>query len=274
MTRQSHVHERNSKVSGSTTTQRRVASACLAALLLSAGTPLAAQAAEIAVLTAGAFKPVLLAVKPGFEQRSGDRLQIGGGTAGELTRQIAGGKPFAVLIAPQDTIRAQGAAVQPGSAAAIARVGIGVAVRQGAAVPDVGSVAGLRQALLDAPRIAMIDPANGSSGPAVLALFARLGIADAVHDRLVFKQGGAVAELVAEGQAALGLHQISEILPVPGVVLADPLPEEVQSYTTYAAAVGAHAEAPDAARALVAALQGPAAMAVIRSLGMEVAGPQ
>ena len=243
----------------------------VASVLGSAG----ARAAEITVLTAGAFKPVLLAVQPGFESTTGDTLKIENGTAGELTRQIAAGASFSVLIAPKETVQALGGSLLPGSAAAVAKVGIGVVVKQGAAVPDVSTVAALRQALLAAPSIAMIDPASGgSSGPAVLALFERLGIAEAVRGRLVLKQGGAVADLVADGHAALGLHQISEILPVAGVVLAGPLPEAVQTYTTYAAALASHPTDPAAAQTLVTMLHGPAALAALRARGMEaVASP-
>ena len=177
-----------------------------------------------------------------------------------------------MLIAPVETIGALSGSLQPGSVA-VARVGIGVVVRQGTPIPDVSTEDALRRALLAAPSIAMIDPASGgSSGPAVLALFARLGIADAVRGRLVLKQGGAVADLVAGGHAALGLHQISEILPVPGVVLAGPLPASLQSYTAYAAAVGSHAGDPAAARRLLDTLHSPDAAAALRARGMEPAG--
>jgi molybdate transport system substrate-binding protein len=241
-------------------------------LVIAAAITSPALAADITVLTAGAFKPVLAALQPGFERDTGDHLRIGVGTAGELTRQIADGAKFDLLIAPKDTLQAVAAGIQPGSVQGVARVGIGVVVRAGGPVPDVRTVAALRQALLAAPSIALIDPAGGgSSGPAVLALFAELGIADAVKGRLVLKQGGgAVADLVADGRAAIGLHQISEILPVAGVVLAGPLPNAVQTYTTYTAALAAHPTDPAAASALLSALHGPAIAAILKSRGMEI----
>src|SRR4051794_17809752 len=83
------------------------------------------------------------------------------------------------------------------------------------------------------------------------------------------KQGGYVAELIANGEAELGLHQISEILPVKGVKLVGPLPAEVQNYTSYAAAVTTSAKQPDAAQALIKLLTGPAADSVLKARGME-----
>ena len=87
--------------------------------------------------------------------------------------------------------------------------------------------------------------------------------------RAKLKRGGYVAELIANGEAELGLHQISEILPVKGVKLVGPLPAEIQNYTTYAAAVGADAKQPDAARALIRLLTGSAAEGVLKARGME-----
>ena len=81
-----------------------------------------------------------------------------------------------------------------------------------------------------------------------------------------------MAEHIARGEAELGIHQISEILPVKGVALVGPLPAEIQNYTIYAAGIGADAKAADAAKALVEALTGPAAAEVLKSKGMEPAG--
>jgi molybdate transport system substrate-binding protein len=81
--------------------------------------------------------------------------------------------------------------------------------------------------------------------------------------------GGAVADHVADGEAEIGVHQISEILPVAGVTLVGPLPAEIQNFTVYAAGVGAAAKDVAAARALVKFLSGPHAQAIIKAKGME-----
>ena len=84
--------------------------------------------------------------------------------------------------------------------------------------------------------------------------------------------GGAVAEHIAKGEAELGIHQISEILPVKGITLVGPLPAEIQNYTTYAAGLGAAAKDNEAAKALIKAFTGPAAAEVLKAKGMEPAG--
>ena len=86
------------------------------------------------------------------------------------------------------------------------------------------------------------------------------------------KKGGYVADLIVSGEAELGLHQISEIVPVKEVTLVGPLPAEIQNYTVYAAALGASARDVEAAKALIKALTGPAAADVLKSKGMEAAG--
>jgi molybdate transport system substrate-binding protein len=78
-----------------------------------------------------------------------------------------------------------------------------------------------------------------------------------------------VAEHIANGEAELGIHQISEILPVKGITLIGPLPAEIQNYTVYAAGIGAQAQAPDVAKAVLKVLSGPAAAEVLKSKGME-----
>src|SRR5436190_1752576 len=115
-----------------------------------------------------------------------------------------------------------------------------------------------------------IDPASGgSSGIYLASLFDKLGIAAEIKPKAKLKKGGYVAELIATGEAELGLHQISEILPVKGVKLVGPLPAEIQNYTTYAAAVGAQAREAEAAQAMLKLLAGPEAEPVLKARGME-----
>ena len=143
-------------------------------------------------------------------------------------------------------------------------------VKEGAPLPDVSSVDAFKKALLAAKTVAYIDPASGgSSGIYLTALFEKLGIADDIKPKAKLKKGGYVADLIASGEAELGLHQISEILPVKGVKLVGPLPAEIQNYTTYAAAVGTDAKQPDAAGALIKLLTGAQADSVLKARGME-----
>ena len=113
---------------------------------------------------------------------------------------------------------------------------MGVAVKEGAARPDIGTVEAFKRALIAAKSVAYIDPkAGGSSGIYFDKLLDRLGIGNEVRAKAKLKQGGYVAELVVSGEAEIALHQISEIVPVKGAVLVGPLPAEVQNTTVYAA---------------------------------------
>jgi molybdate transport system substrate-binding protein len=247
----------------------------LAMVLMAAGAPRAAAGADIKVLTAGAFKQVLLALVPDFERATGHKVTVQNDTVGALTKRIEGGEAFdlAVLTPKAVDDLAQAGKFVGGSRANLARVGVGVVVKDGAPKPDIGSVAAFKQALLAAKSVAYIDPAaGGSSGIYVAGLLDKLGIAAEVKPKAKLIPGGAVAEHVAKGEAELGIHQISEILPVKGVMLVGPLPAEIQNYTVYAAGLGAQAKESDAAKALLKTLTGPAAAEVLKSKGMEPAG--
>jgi molybdate transport system substrate-binding protein len=247
----------------------------LAMVVMAAGAPRGAAGAEIKVLTAGAFKQVLLALVPDFERTSGHKVTVENDTVGALTKRIAGGEAFdlAVLTPKAVDDLAKEGKFAAGSRANLARVGVGVVVKDGTPKPDIGSVAAFKQALLAAKSVAYIDPAaGGSSGIYVAGLLDKLGIAADVKPKAKLIPGGAVAEHVAKGEAELGIHQISEILPVKGVRLVGPLPAEIQNYTVYAAGVGAHAKESDAAKALLKTLTSPAAAEVLKSKGMEPAG--
>jgi molybdate transport system substrate-binding protein len=215
---------------------------------------------------------VVDALVPEFEKKTGHKVSVDNATAGVLARRIGGGEAFDVAII---TPKAIGVLIEQGKIAAgsrvdLAKVGMGVVVKEGAPLPDIATVEAFKRALIAAKSVAYIDPkAGGSSGIYFDGLLARLGIADEVRPKAKLKQGGHVADLVASGEAELGVHQISEILPVKGVVLVGPLPAEVQNFTTYSAALAAAARDAAAARALIAHLSGPAAVPVLKARGME-----
>ena len=232
----------------------------------------AADAAEIRVLTAGAMKAVVVALAPEFEKQTGHTLSVDNGTAGALAKRIGDGEAFDVAIITPAAIGglAKAGKIAESGQAMVAKVGIGVAVKEGAAVPDISTVAAFRAALLAAKSVAYIDPkAGGSSGIYFDTLLDKLGIGEAVRAKAKLKQGGYVAELVADGTAEIAVHQISEIVPVKGVTLVGPLPAEIQNMTVYAAGIGAAAREPAAAQALIAFLAGAAAAPVLKARGME-----
>jgi molybdate transport system substrate-binding protein len=247
----------------------------LAMVLLAAGAPGTARAAEIKVLTAGAFKQVLLALVPDFERQTGHKVIVQNDTVGALSKRIEAGERFDVAVLTPAAVEelAKKSKLVAGSRADLARVGVGVMVRAGAPRPDISSVDAFKRALLAARSVAYIDPASGgSSGIYVARLLEKLGIAEQIKPKAKLKQGGYVADLVVSGEAELGIHQISEIVPVKEVVLVGPLPADIQNYTVYAAGLAADGKESEAAKALVRALTGPAAVAVLKSRGMEPAG--
>ena len=230
-----------------------------------------AQAAEIKVVSGGAFKQVLNALAAEYRKETGIKLDITYRTVGQHLDLIRGGQEefdVAVLTpAAIDDLAKEGKVVA-GTRADLAKTGIGVVVKAGAPAPDISTVDAFKRALLAAKSVAFIDPkAGGSSGIYVEGLLDRLGIADQVNAKAVLVHGGAVADHVADGEAEIGIHQISEILPVAGVRLVGPLPPEIQNFTVYAAGVGATAKDGNTARALVKFLAGPSALPIIKAKG-------
>ena len=145
-----------------------------------------------------------------------------------------------------------------------------MAVKRGAPLPDISTVAAFQSTLLAARAVAYIDPAaGGSSGIYLTQLFEKMGIADRIKPKAVLVPGGLVALRVVNDQADLAIHQISEILAVPGAVLVGPIPAEIQSYTVYAGGLSASAKEVDAARALLTALKSDSAREIMKAKGLE-----
>ncbi|MEW6644386.1 MAG: substrate-binding domain-containing protein [Pseudomonadota bacterium] len=250
---------------------RWAAALLLGLMVLISGRP--GYAEPLKVLTAGAFKQVLLGGLPQLETIAGTPVQLEADTVGGLIRRVAAGERFDVLIASPQALEAlkPGGAIT-GNVTDLARVGVGVGVKDGAARPPLATVDQFRDALLQARAVAYVDPAaGGTSGIYLSILIDRLGIGPQVRAKAVLVKGGNAAERIVSGEADLALQQISEILPVKGVVLAGPLPAEIQSYTTYSAATAAMTAQPAAAAAVVSWLRSAAAAELMRGKGMEPA---
>lgn len=247
----------------------RVACLVLFAAVLSASGP--ARAADVVVLTAGAFKPALLDLTPGYEAVSRDTVVVSNDTAGGVAARVARGEEMDLVIMPApalEALTAQGRIVA-GTVVVLARSGIGVAVKNGAPAPNIGTVEAFKQAMLAAPSVAYIDPASGgSSGIYIAKLFDKLGIAAAMSRTSVLVPGGLVGSRVDNGEAVLGLQQISELRVVSGVTVAGPLPEEIQNYTVYAAGIPKSARRPRAGEALLAYLRSEAGTKALLARGL------
>jgi molybdate transport system substrate-binding protein len=229
-------------------------------------------AADLKLLTAGAFKSVALELVPEFEKKTGHRVTVENDTAGALARRVAAGEYFDVVVMPPGAMGPLlGGKLVESSAKPLARVGIGVAIKQGAPAPDISTVDAWKQSLLKARAIAYTDPASGGTAGNYLAnLFERMGIAAALKPKTVLVKGGLAAEKLITGEADIAMQPTSELLAVPGAVVVGPIPLEVQTYIIYSGAVSTAARDQAAADALLRALWGPDKEAVLKKRGMEL----
>ncbi len=230
-----------------------------------------AGAAEIKVLTTGAFKQVVVALVPEFEKATGHKVVLDNGTVGQLQKRVDGGEAFDVLVLSpkgiEDYIKA--GKIVAGSNANLAKVGVGVMVKEGAPKPDISSVEAFKQALLKAKSVTYLK--EGASTIHLRKLFVQLGIADAVKAKAVETDGEMVSELVAEGKVELGLIVVPNIMSVPGAELVGPLPKEINSIVMFTAAVSAASPNREAARQLIKLLKSPEAKPVIQAKGNDPA---
>jgi len=204
---------------------------CFALLL--ALVPAMLWAQDLRVLSGGAAKSL---VEPLAKSFPNAKVEVRYQPMGPLAESLAQGADVDLVIVTEETLpRLERQGLVKRGAKPIARVGIGVAVNERAAAPDVSTVEALRRTLLAAKSVVYIDPKVGTSGKHVAEMLERLGIAPQVNAKARLGQGGYVVEPVGRGEVELGIHQISEILPVKGVKLAGPLPPELQKYTTYVA---------------------------------------
>ena len=241
----------------------------LVALIGSAATGSAVQSpSEIRVWTARAIATVLAEIGPEFERTTGYRLSITSDLPPAFARRLSAGEPFDVIVSGSATVDewSKAGRILPETRIDIARSGIGVEVKAGAAKPDISSVEAFKRALLAAKSIAFL---RVGSGIHVADLVERLGIADAIKAKVTRPESDIVSELVAKGEVELGIVVITQILTTPGVELVGPLPAGVQSYVTFTGAVSATSKAPEAARQLITFLTGATARPVMRKQGME-----
>jgi molybdate transport system substrate-binding protein len=219
------------------------------------------------ILSGGAMRPLLAETAPLFERAHGIKADVRFALTSVLAKEIEEGAVFDLALLPRgelDALVAMGA-VAPGTQTDIARSAVGLAVRQGAAKPDISSVDALQRALLAARSIAYSD---GPSGAYVAELLQRLGIAEAMRPKTKLTSRP-VAELVASGDAELGMQQIVAILPVQGADLVGPLPSELQNIIVYAAGIAAAAQNPDGAAAFIGFMAMPQAVRIVRAKGLE-----
>ena len=227
---------------------------------------------EIRVLASNGVKAALEDLVPAFERASGHKVAIGFGLGADLKRSIESGESFdlAVLAAAAMEGLAKQGRVDAASRAPVARSGSGLAIRKGAARPDMATADAFRRTLLSAKSICWAK--EGVSGAYFAGLVERMGIAGEIMTKATLASSGdEVGRLVAQGKCELGVILVNEILAAPGVELAGPFPREVQSATEFQAAVGSGCGNAAAAREFIAFLTRPSSGAVFRAKGQEPA---
>jgi molybdate transport system substrate-binding protein len=233
----------------------------LASLAILLATRLPATAQEpVRVLATGVFATALESLATPFEVARGIKIRITIGNAGEVAARVAAGEPADLVMTSSAGIKAlakQNALVP--DEVVIGRMRLGVAIRSGAAKPDLSSADTLRALLLSADKIAYVDPnGGGTAGPAFEKILVSLGVADAVHAKAVLgKTGEEIVKAVASGAATIGMTQASEIVGGNGVTFAGYLPDSQNLTTVYSAALATRATNPEAASAFLAFVASP-----------------
>lgn len=201
---------------------------------------------SLKVLSSTALKSVMEDLGPLFERRAGPRLAIEYGTSNQLMDRIKSGEAADVALLTGAGIEELIVAgrLAAGSRMDFAQTGIGVAVRAGAPLPQIGTADALKRTLLEARSVTYT--ATGASGVYFATVLERLGIADEIRAKAKIPAGGLIGDLVVRGEAELGIQLISELLAVPGLALAGPLPPELQNTMVFS--VGTFADAAQAAR--------------------------
>ncbi len=254
------------------TTMRGAAPHVTAALLslsLLAGSGFA-RADEIKVMASVALKSTLDDLAARFESTGGGKVTMVYGLAAQLKQRVADGEAddVAVLIRPMmDDLLKQGK-LAAGSLTNVGGTPVAIAIRAGASKPDIGTVDALKRTLIAAKSISYADPAKGgASGVYFAKVVDQLGLAAELKTKTILVPGAQAPELVAKGEAELGVAQGSEIVPVAGTEMLGPLPGNLGSVTLFTAGIAATSKAPDAAKAFIKFITGPDAAQVLRAKG-------
>jgi molybdate transport system substrate-binding protein len=228
-------------------------------------------AGELTVLSPQAMKPALSDLIPQFESMSGNTVSIYYSSTSALVKEIEDGKTadLAILYPNQITQLQDEGTIAQDRVTPIAKLAFGLIIRKGATKPNVSTVHGLKQALLNAKSIASGDPAKSASGVYFDHLIGRLQIADVIKPKIkVFPTGAVALDAVANGDADLAIWVISSANG-PATELAGVLPAQAAKSNLYAAGVLTNSNQKQAAEALASFISSPAALAVMKSKGFD-----
>ena len=231
-----------------------------------------ATAADIKVFTTLNIRPALDELRPQFERATGNKLTLGYSLIADIKKRIVAGETADVVILSRPAMEDLGKQdkIASGSILDVVETPVAIAVRAGAPKPDISSADALKRSLLAAKSIVYADPAKGgASGVYFAHVVEQLGIAEQLKSRTILVPGAQAADVVAKGEAEIGVGQASEIVPVSGAQLVGPLPGELGSVTKFTAGIGAGSKASEAGKSLIQFLRGPEAAPVFKSKGLQ-----
>ena len=231
--------------------------------------------AQLKVMISGGFSTAYKQVLPEFEKETGIAVAtLSGSSQGKgpetIAAQLARGVPVDVVIMSREGMAelAKQGRIAAGTDADLATAAIGVAVRSGAKKPDVSTIEGFKQALLNSKLIAV--PGSTSGIFLMQEVFPKLGVADKIKTR-VTPRGSQAADLVVKGEADLLVLPVSEMIHVKGLDYAGEIPAEYQLIQMFGAAVVANSKEAEAGKKLIAFLTSPRVAPAIKQNGMEPA---
>ena len=227
-------------------------------------------ATDLALFSGGAMRRFLTEALPLFERAQGIKVDAHFALTRILKKEIEDGAAFDMALMPRSELDALAASglIVPGSQTDIVRSIVGFIVRVGAPAPDISTVEAFKNTLR---RAKSISHSQGPSGLYVAALLERIGLAAEMKEKTVLAIGRPVGEVVASGEAEIGMQQIIENQPVQGAHLTGPLPAELGNFVAYSAGFAAKVRDHGPARALVAFLKSPESERIVREKGMEPA---
>jgi molybdate transport system substrate-binding protein len=228
--------------------------------------------ASLRVVAVGALQNALKLLGAEFTAQGGGQVGLTFTSPANLKGTLAGGDFDAIIAAAPTVAELESAgALQIGSRRKAARVGIGVAVREGASKPDLSTPEAFERAIRSARTIVYTDPSMPTgSGIVTMRILAAACLVDAVRAKGIQQNLGPGRELIAKGEYELGLFNLSEVA-VAGVAIAGPVPTPLQDYTFYDGAVFVNSPAKDAAGAFLAFVTGQSAVAIWRAGQAEAA---
>lgn len=231
-------------------------------------------AANIQVITSGAFAEALKDLVPIYEKQSPNKVIISYGSSmgaapDSIPSRLAKGEQFDVLILASPSLDnfIKSGAVQSGTRVDLVASVMGAVVKAGAPKPDISTMSGLKSALLNAKSVAYSASASGVY--LSTELFPKMGISEQMDKTARKIYSERVASVVARGEADLGFQQVSELLPIPGVDFIGELPPEAQKTVLFSAGITSNVASLDASRDLIVFLASPKAVPIIQKAGLK-----